>query len=364
MADINQVSLPENYFQITSPLLLAQPEDQYLYAKMFMASLGIALGGESSVVMAGRDMPSTGAPYASHERNQLALANPLMTDVIAAKVDFNGLPGTTVKFNRPKFENTTYTEASREVGLNTSISTNTINAGSEQTSLTLKRFAGPYDQTNSRVAPFGIDRFSAGQGINSLVDMTKKHIIRDFHKFLNAVHVSLLDQASVTVRPQGMVDDNTPTVSTSFGLDFDTLNRAELAADNANLPYFPDGHRILVATSSQLAALKTDSDYLEYAKEYPEYNALFPQYVASVGKLHIFRSNTLTTTANSNSVAIHRAHLIAPGALFAGAGGMPRIAPSSDDNYGEVAKVIWLAYLAFGLADSRFVISVRTTAGV
>ena len=44
-----------------------------------------------------------------------------------------------------------------------------------------------------------------------------------------------------------------------------------------------------------------------------------------------------------------------PGALFAGMGRPLRTMPSTDDNYGETAKVIWLAYLALGLADNRFV---------
>jgi hypothetical protein len=84
--------------------------------------------------------------------------------------------------------------------------------------------------------------------------------------------------------------------------------------------------------------------------------------VKSVSKTHIFKSTTLTTTSNSSSVSINRGHYIAPGALLAGMGRRPHTAPSTDDNYGETAKVVWLADLAFGLADNRFCLSVRSTA--
>jgi hypothetical protein len=82
--------------------------------------------------------------------------------------------------------------------------------------------------------------------------------------------------------------------------------------------------------------------------------------VASIGKLHIFQSMTLNQAVNGSSIPVHKGHLLAPGALLGGMGAPPRVAPSTDDNYGEVAKVIWVAYLGFGLADSRFSISVRS----
>ncbi len=43
-----------------------------------------------------------------------------------------------------------------------------------------------------------------------------------------------------------------------------------------------------------------------------------------------------------------------------GMGRPPRVASSTEDNYGETAKVIWLADLAFGITDSRFFRSVRS----
>ncbi len=363
MSDITRVSLPENFYDTTSSMLLAQPEPQYLYAQMFMAAAGASLpSAGGSLGVSGREVGGVGAAYASAERDRLMLSNPLMSGVFAATVDMKGLPGNVVRFNRPSFANTTYTQASREVLTNSTISTTTINAGSEQTSLVLKRFAGPYDSANSRVAPFGLDKFHLETGVHSLTSFVGTHLSRDFHKFIDAVNVVLLDQASTVVRPAGMSADNDATSAGMFPMDYDTVIRAEESADAANLPTFPDGSRLLVLTEKQCAQLKLDSDYVELSRNHPDYNALFPQYVSSIGKLHIFKSTTLNKDNNSSSVAIHKGHLICPGALLGGMGSPPRIASSTDDNYAEAAKVIWIAYLAFGVADSRFCISVRTSA--
>lgn len=361
MSDITRVSLPEEFYDITSVQLLAQPQPQFLYAQMFMAALGMQFPSVGGLGMGGREVSGQGPAYANFERDKLALANPLMSGVFAATVDFNGKPGDVVRFNRPSYATTTYTQASREILANTSISTTTINAGSEQTSLTLKRFAGPYDSVNSRVAPFGLDKFHASMGVHNLASFVGNQLSQDFHYFIDAVNVALLDQASTIVRPAGMSADTDATSAGMFPMDYDTISRAELAADNANLPTFPDGSRLIVLTPTQVNQLKTDSDYIELSRVHPEYNALFPQYVASVGKLHVFKSTTLNIADNASSVAIHKGHLIAPGALLGGMGAAPRVAASSDDNYGEVAKAIWIAYLAFGVADDRFCISVRTS---
>ncbi len=71
--------------------------------------------------------------------------------------------------------------------------------------------------------------------------------------------------------------------------------------------------------------------------------------------MHVFKSTTLTTASNSSSVTIYRGHCFGPGVMLGGMGRPARVAPNSNDNYGETALVIWLADLAFGLADNRFV---------
>lgn len=362
MASFGRASVPENFFDITSDMLLVQPEPQYLYAQMFLGALGASLSPPSELGLPGRAIGGAGAVYSAEDRDRLMLSNPMFREVIAAEVDFNGKPGNSVRINRPVFANTTYTESSRRVASGTTISTTPITVSSQQTNLTLYRYGGPYDSTNSRVAPYAIEAFDANMGVHKAASIHGTHLKRDFHRFIDAVEVSLLDLAASAIYPEGMSAVNDATVTGSFPFTYEQLCRVGRDMDIANLPTFSDGFRALVLTPTQINQLRQNDQYNKASQFFPEYNALFPGYVKSVNKFHIFMSNTLTITNNSSSVPIHYGHAIAPGALLAGMGRAPRVAPNTNDNYGETALVVWLADLAFGLANNAFVYSVRSSA--
>lgn len=362
MGSFNRSSVPENFYDITSDMLLVQPEPQYLYAQLFLSSLSASLQVPSELGLPGRAIGGVGAAYTPEDRDRLMLANPMVSQVIAAQVDFNAKPGNTIKINRPVFANTTYTEASRRIASGTTISQTPITIASQQTNLTLYRYGGPYDTTNSRVAPYAIEAFDANMGVHKASQMHGTNLKRDMHRFVDGVQVSLLDLAASAIYPEGMTAVNDATLAGSFPFTYEQLSRVGRDMDTANLPTFADGFRCLVITPTQLNQLRMDDRYQRSGKEFPEYNVLFPSYVKSVNKFHIFESTTLTVTNNSSSIPIHYGHAIAPGALLAGMGRAPRVAPNTNDNYGETALVIWLADFAFGLANNSFVYSVRSSA--
>lgn len=358
MASISRASLPEEFYDITSDMLLAQPEPQYLYGTLWLGAMGASLS-DSVEGLPFRPLPSAGAEYSSADRDRLMLANPMVSDLIAAKVDFKALPGNTVRINRPSFANTTYTEASRKIAIGTSISTTQIGVASQQVNLTLARYGGPY---SSAVQPLGIESFDAAMSVHKLASIAKSTLVRDFHKFVDAVQVALLDTAATAVYPEGMSAVNDATATGSFPMTYEQINNTEAQMDTANLPTFADGFRALVITPVQAKQLKDDPQFQRYAVNFAQFNALFPSYLGSIGKFHVFKSTTLSITNNGSSVPIHYGHAIAPGALLGGMGRKPSVRPNSDDNYGETVKVIWLADLAFGLANNAFVYSVRSSA--
>lgn len=364
MASYSRASVPQEFYDKTNDLLLAAPEPQYLYGMMFMTALGLSLNPDASMGLPfqNRAITGVGANYSAADRDRLMLANPMFNDIIATKVDFDAAPGSTVRINRPVFANTTYTEASRRIATGASISTTAITIGSQQTNLQLFRYGGPYDTVNTRVAPYAIEAFDANMGVHNAVKMHGTHLIRDFTRFLDAVQVSLLDLAATVVRPAGMNADNDATTAGSYKFTLQQINNVEAQMDTANLPTFSDGFRALVLTPVQVQQLQDDAAYQRASQYFPEYDIIFPQYVKSVGKFHIFKSTTNTVTANSSSINIHYGHAIAPGALLGGMGRRPRVVPATDDNYGETVKVLWLADLAFGLANNSFVYSVRSSA--
>lgn len=360
---VSRVTLPQEFYDKTEDRLLVQPEPQYLYAEMFLGAMRASLAPISEMGLPWRSITGVGANYDTPAaRDRLMLSSPIMSEVIAAKVDFMGSPGNSIRINRPAYVNTTYTEAARRIPSGSTISTVPVNVSSEQTNLTLFRYGGPYDQTNTRVAPVAVEAFDASMGVHKLVQIAGNTLIRDFHRFVDAVQASLLDLASVVVYPEGMTADNDATNAGTFPFTYEQLIRTERKADDANLPVFADGFRMAVMTPTQVAQLGLDPLYARNAQYHPLYNQLFPQYVKSVSKTHIFKSTTLNVVANSSSVNIHYGHYIAPGTLLGGMGRPPRVQPSTDDNFGETAKIVWLADMAFGLADNRFVLSMRSVA--
>jgi len=354
-------SLSEEFYDRTSAQLLAQPEPQYLYARLFLRALNIDLVPPDMIGRIGEELGGQGAPYSTAEQDRLNIADDLATELFAVKADFNGEPGHVLKFNRPKFTDSTYTEEARQIGTNQTISTTPMNAGSEQATLTIKRYAGPYG--SSAVQPFGLDAFDSTMGVHDLVKFVGTHLRRDFHKTVDSFLKTLANAASTTVYPYGMSAANDATTAGQFPLTYEQINRTEKAQNEANLPVLPDGRRVMVVTPTGKKQLQDDPQFVRYAAFSAQHNPLDnqPGWFASLSNYHCFMSNTLSLTANSSSVDIHYGHAIAPGAFLGGIGRAPRVAAASDDNYGEAAKVIWLMYGAFGLADNRFVTKVAHT---
>lgn len=358
---MSRISLPENFIDFQSTTLLAQPEPQYPLAGLFISSIGQNLGVPSAfgIGVDGRAISGSGAAYSAVDRDRLLIASSLPKTLFALGIDFKAKSGSTVRINRPAYTDTTYTMASRRLSSGQSISTVPTQVGSEQTHLTLERFGGPFDPVANRIAPLPIEAFDAAMGVHSESGLLGNNLQRDFHKFLDSVHVELGSMGQA-VYPDGMTSDNDAGQSGSYPITVEQLSRTEQLMDEASLPKFPDGKRLLMLTPLQWKQLKHDPEYASNSSFHPEFNILWGGYVGSVGAFHIFQSQTLKRVANSSSVPVQYGIAMAPGCFMGGVGRPPRVAPSTDDNYGETAKVVWLADLAFGISDQRFFLSIRS----
>lgn len=354
---LSRATLPENYLDWASNKLLSQPEPQYLMTQFFLSAIGASLPIPMGMGLDGRQVASTGGAYASADRDRLNLASSLPSSLFALGVDFSAKTGSTVKVNRPLFIDSTYTEASRKLVSGQSISTTAIDVGSEQTSLTLERYAGPY---SSGVKPYAIEAFDAAMGLFSAPGVVGANLKRDFDKFLDSVFVTLGYSGSA-LYPEGMAAVDDATTAGSFPMTMELVSRTEQTMDEASLPKLPDGRRVLLLTPYQWKQLKHDPEYAAASSFHPEFNLLFQNsYVGTVGGFHVFVSTTLSRATNSSTVPVHRGIAMAPGGFMGGVGRRPRVAFSTDDNYGETTKMVWIADLAFGIADSRFFYSIRS----
>jgi N4-gp56 family major capsid protein len=366
MAIVNRASLPEEFFDITSAQVLVQPEPQFLYARLAKMSIGaaMALSMAGGLGLPGRQIPDAGAQYTQPGADRLILANPepMMAQAVMTVAELGQQVGHTVRLNRPKFGSGGFTAASREVSSGTAISTTAIDLSSEQTSVTLKRYGGPFDPVAGAVAPFALDRFDASRSVHSIAQVVGTHMQRDFDKWLDAVIVALYNLGATTLWPQGYSADNGSSVAGDMPMDIDLIFRGIETLKIGNIPVFPNGKYRAVLSPTQARQIKSDPQAAQYIRYDSGANpVLGSSYLGSVAGCDIFEATTLSATANTNSVNVTTAHMFGPGAVGQGWGQLPMVRPSTDDNYGETAKLVWLAYAGFAMLDNRMVVQLHTS---
>ena len=370
MSMINRASLPEEFFDVTSASMLVQPEPQYFYAGLAKASVGAALtlAMGAGLGLPGRQIPNTGAAYTQPgaDRLGLAQADAPMAQSIMTVAELGKQVGHTVRLNRPKYGSGGFTLASREISSGTVISTTAIDLSSEQTAISLKRYGGPYDPTANAgqggVAPFSLDRFDASRSVHAIAQVVGTHMQRDFDRWLDGVFVALFNTASTILWPQGYSSDNASQTAGDMPMDVDLLFRGVESLKLANIPMFPSGTYKAVISPTQARQLKGDPQFAQYSRYVPQTNPLFQgAYLTSVAGCDIFEATTLAAAPNSQSVNVTSANMFGPGMLGQGWGMLPQVRFSTDDNYGETAKLVWMGYAGFTTTDSRFGLQLHTS---
>jgi hypothetical protein len=364
---IDRTNLPAEFFDITSAQLLIQPEPQYLHARTMLAAIMMELDAGNGGGLPGRTLAPSGAPYLALEDMQLELSDPFYTEAWKVNKEFlgtGGLPiGHTLRMNRPRFTDTTYTLASREVPVGTSISTTPVNVGSDQVDLTIKRYAGPLNSSGV-VSPIGISRFDAKRSVHDLSQVREMHFKRDFHKWLDSAGVALFDlvDSGNIIFPVGMTANNDSVAVGDFPFTYSQLRRMNMKLDQLGIPKFANGRRMAIVTPYQQEQLVSDPEFQRLAQFAPPKNPLLVgSYFGTINNIDCFYSQTLTQTANSNSIPVHSAQMFGPGMVGVGPGEMPRVVPNVQDNYAEDPIAIWLFYCAFGVLDPRFGVAGRST---
>ena len=369
MPSMSRATVPEEFYDITSTKLLKQPEPQYLHGMFAKRAMAVSLmdleqGGE--LPLPGHEIPTEGAPYMTAEEQRLDLANDILApNVVEFVTELGKGPGHTVRLNRPRFADTTYTQASRRIATNSTISTTPTNIGSDQVSLTLDLFGGPYDSTQAAVAPIGIWQQDAKLPVHQLVKIRGMQLVRDFDKTLDAFFVALGDQAANAIYPGTIAAIASMASAHQYQWDWNSCLRAQQKLDELSIPVFPDGKRIMILTPQQVTDLGSDPEFQRQTKYDLKSSGLNPVYNASfymsVGNWNIFKSQTLTTSATgSGGATVHYGQAFGPGMFAAGSGGLPEARTSTATNYGNTTLVIWQWLAAFANVDTRFGLSLRS----
>jgi hypothetical protein len=356
MSSISRSTLPTEFFDITSSMLLVQPEPQYLVGALMKSAMGASLAQESDMGLPFRMLGGAGAAYGSADDDRLQLEQrAIAAQAVIVVPELGKPPGHTVRLNRPAYTDSTYTEAARLIPTGSTISTTPISLGSEQTSITIKRFGGPY---SGGVAPYGLAKFDAGMALHKLASVAGRHLKRDYDKWIDAVGVALFSSGANTIRPLGFTADTDGLVAGDMPMDFETLTRVELKMDELNIPFFSNGKRICILHPRQIQQLKADPAFQRLGVFTNPKNPLWTSHVATVGNLDVYQSNTLTTA--SSTTTIYRGVAFGPGMVACGVSRLPEVVPSTADNYGEDILVVWLTYMGFLVSDNRFGVLVST----
>ncbi|MDP9148521.1 MAG: hypothetical protein M3O36_01055 [Myxococcota bacterium] len=373
---VSRASIPEEFLDVTSNTLLVQPEPQYFHATLYKMAIANAmqlmLGNSIGVPVAGRPIVGGGAPYTGPLYDRLILATPDMNyagyaGAIQMVPELGARVGHTVRLNRPRFGSGGFTLAAREIPTGATIATTGIDIGSEQVTLTVKRYGGPYDTVNGNVAPFPVDKLDASRMIHNTVQLTGKHLQRDLDRWVDQVLVALGNNASQTLYPAAFSSDAQSSVAGDMPLDCDTIFNVETTMKTANVPRFPNGRYMMVVPPAATRQIKNDPVFATYAKYFPSANPLFSSYIGTIGGIDLFESTSLIATANGNGIPIQSSQAFGPNFWGSGLGDdgtgnlLPRVAANTQDNYGELALLIWLLFGAFGLLDQRFGIQVHTS---
>jgi hypothetical protein len=94
----------------------------------------------------------------------------------------------------------------------------------------------------------------------------------------------------------------------------------------------------------------------------PDNNPLKQSYISTLGMVEIFVCSTNTVdTSTVSGVSINHGVMFGPGLVGRVKDGEGcRVVSSTDDNYGETPKVVWLAYEGQTLLDNRFVVGIHS----
>ncbi len=379
MPVVSPAWLPSEFTEITSAIMLKAPVSQYLYARMvYMADAQAQLRVDPASFewVNGRGVPANagGAPVPDLASMQLMLSDDVRGEVILVADELATQPGSVVKLNRPVFSGGGYTFAQRTIGSGQSMSTTPISLTGEQVPITINRYTGPFASGGSTPQPYGIDRFQAMQSVHSLAMRVGTHLINDRDHLVDAGVASLIDNpaSGATLYP-GDPNNTLSSDSAAFitngdrTFDYETILRAVAFLQSQNIPTFADGMYRLIVNPAQSKQLLSDPVYrgeAKYIVNPPDpRNPLLDGWITNIGRqveVYMSNSNTIDTSTVSG-VTINHAVMFGPQIVgrVRDRDGV-RIVLSSDDNYGETAKAMWLAYEGYAMLNQQFMVAIHS----
>lgn len=372
MPSINRGTIPQNYLDsINLGMRLPQPEPQYLFAKMAVQA---QLAAGAMEVNAGtavnyvRMMSEGGGQPVPDALVQMARAADTYPGAVMFVDAFGKNEGDTVKMRRNIYDGGGYDEASREVKTDVPTTTTGIAIRAEEVPIVLKQFEGPYDTTNSRVAPFPITQFDAKYRANKdqLAGLVRHHLLRDYIKWLDTVIRNRFRATSNITYADGVTNVLSFTLGAGHSATLDMILKARKAVSDRERAPFANGRYMALVPTQFNVDMVQDPVYRDLSAQHGMgQNPLFG-YLASVQDVDIFECTTLKTYAPGDTVPndgqvvpagagnnVYEGLIISPESVGFGQADPPMVFEADDTDYQKAVKVIWRSTQAFQTLDDR-----------
>lgn len=371
MSSINRGTLPSNFIDSVSlGMRLPQPEPQYLFAQMAIGAMlragaiDMGLGNAQRFV---RVTAGGGGENVPPQLDMLARAGDMYPEALTYIQDFGLGKGDTIKLRRPQYSGGGYDESSREVKPDVPTSTVGQLIRGEEVPVVLKEYEGPYDSTNSRVAPYIVREFDSRYRANrsKLAEEVRLHLLRDYVKWLDSVVRNRFRASQYATLADNVADVTAFTAGAGHFVNFETLIRGRRALSDREWQYFPNGRYVCMVPTAFNEQMVGDPDYRTLSAYHGDgKNQLFG-YITSVQNMDIYECTTLKTYAAGETVpgngggvvpagaTVYEALIFGPGAVGMGEAMGPTCYDADDTNYGKEAKVIWRSIQAFQTLDER-----------
>lgn len=372
---VSRLTLPSEFYDITSAKMLLPPEPKYFWASMLDQQAGAAElaknAGAPYGVIPDQKLPANGAdvPAGDVFSPDLNAGSPMPAypDLFVVE-DFAALPGNTVRMNRLVFADTTYTQASRRIQRAT-ITTTGVDITGEQVEITIERYGGPLSAASGVVAPHVIEEFDVRRNpVHDLAARVGAHLRRDRFKFVDTVVATMACTSAATTRyvypgdfTNALTADNSAFLSQGDRpWDLESCYRAEQVAESNNIPTFANGRYLGVMSPIQARQLRSNAAFRGAVQYYRDKNPVFQHYVGTLGAVDWFVSNTNPTATANSTITVQLGVVMGPGALAFAKAMAPEVRPDPATNFGQRVSVVWMADEGYQVLDNRFLVSCRS----
>lgn len=301
------------------------------------------------------------------------IPNYVFDQVAEKEIRFGAGEGDTVQLNRyPVFGDVGLSRTARKLTEQQTIGTaNPIKQDTESVTIVLEEYSGPYNDSESQVAPLGLTEKVARQAEAKLIDtgdptsffnsIGGRSLKDDHDRWHDRVLQNLLDETTNEWNPDAVSDGSVETTGTGSKIDSEDLQGIKETLELNNSPTDSDGLYWAFVSPRMDKHLRQDADFKE-AMHYADPQKLVR---GEMGVYEGFRfiKSTNMTTETINSETAYKGYFLGLGAIGYGEGDLPlEIRMNKNDDYERFMYLVWLVFRGYALLDDRFVVEGRTYA--